>query len=135
MPEAAARTPPSPLIWYGVLGAPVAWAIEGLLGWLLMAGSCPTGSPAGFGGAPTILGARPILFGIAAAALLTALGALAVGIREWAGSQDRGITAIQSRERGDYLAAIAVLASFVFTLAILLQSASLFVLPTCEVMR
>lgn len=135
MPEAAARTPPSPLIWYGILGAPVAWAVEEMLGWLLNSGSCPSGSPAGVGGTPTILGAREILLGVAAAALLAALAALAIGIKEWSSSQDCGLSSIQSRARSDFLAAIAVLVSFVFTLAILLESAALFILPTCEIVR
>lgn len=51
-----------PGIWYGILGAPVAFAIQEVLGWLISSGACPSGSPAGIGGIPLFTNTRAILW-------------------------------------------------------------------------
>jgi hypothetical protein len=133
--SAAARSPPGIKIWYGILGAPVAFATEELLGWLLSAATCPSGSPLGYGGYPIITNAREILYAVCGAALLVSLGAFYAGVSEWRLSRDRGITSIESRRRPDFLAAAAMLVSAVFTLGVLWMSVPIFWLPQCQVMR
>lgn len=122
-------------IWYGILGAPVAFGIQELLGWLISSGACPSGSPAGVGGIPLFTNTRAILWVIDAVALVIALGALWVGIAVWRRSQDPSFFSIRAQLRPDYMAAAAMLVSAVFTIAILWESAVAFVLPQCETMR
>ncbi len=133
--NAAERTPPGLRIWYGIIGAPAAFSIEELLGWLLSSGTCPRGSPEGYGGFPVLTNGREIMFAVAAAALLVSLGALLVGVAEWRRSRDTGITSIKGTLRPDFLAAAAMLVSFVFTLAVLWMSVPIFWLPQCQVVR
>lgn len=132
---AAQQTPPGIRIWYGIIGAPAAFSIEETLGWLLSSGTCPRGSPIGYGGFAVITNGREIMFAVAAAALLASVGALLVGIAEWHHSRDRSIASIKGTLRPDFLAAAAMLVSFVFTLAVLWMSIPVFWLPQCQVVR
>ncbi len=133
--SAAQSSPPGLKIWYGIIGAPLAFSLLELLGWLLSSGSCPRGSPAGYGGTAILSNPRAILIPVAAAAVLLSLGALAVGIGEWRRSRDEGVTHILGEWRSDFLAAAAMLVSAVFTLAVLMMSIPIFWLPQCQVMR
>jgi hypothetical protein len=134
--NAVTQPAPSRLrIWYGIPAAPVAFGIQEVLSWLISSGACPSGAPADIGGIPLFAGTRAILWGIAAAALLIALGALWVGISAWRGSQDPSFLSIRAQQRPDYMAAAAMLVSAVFTVAILWEAAVIFVLPQCETMR
>lgn len=128
-------TPSGLRIWYGILGAPVAFGIQEVLSWLISSGACPSGSPADIGGVPLFTDTRAILWGIAAAAFVIALGALWVGISSWRRSEDPSFLSIRARLRPDYMAAAAMLVSAVFTIAILWEAAIIFVLPQCEMMR
>ena len=128
--------PASPLrIWYGILGAPSAFGVLEMLGWLLSSGTCPRGSPEGYGGVPVLTNVRGILIIAAAVALTVSLGALLVGVADWRRSQDAGIAHIKGYWRPDFLAAAAMLISFVFTLSVCLMSIPIFWLPQCQIMR
>jgi hypothetical protein len=128
------RTSQSPsLLWFGVLGAPFAWALQGLLGWFVAAGGCGHANPsvrwlsdAGVRGAEMV---------ISLIALLIALGALGVGIRAWRASADRSLLAVHARARPDFVAAAALLISAVFVLAIVWAGLADFILPACENVR
>lgn len=128
------QSPPRPslLMWYGVVGAPAAWAMQGVVGWLLAEWIC-RGTASG-GGSSNPMFWTALLISIAA--FVIALGSFAVGVRAWRGSTtDRGVTGVYGRARPDFLAATAVLVSFVFALAIVLAAIPLFVLPICEAVR
>lgn len=133
----AATTPPPsrPSIWYGIFAAPVAFGIQEILSWLISSGACPSGNPADIGGHPLFTHVRPILWAIAAAALVAAAVALGIGIGAWRRSQDPSFLSIRARRRSDYLAVAAMLVSAVFLIAILWQTAGVFVLPECEILR
>lgn len=131
----AARTPPGPKIWYGILGAPVAFGTFELLGWLLASGTCPSGSPAGYGGMPVLTNARETLYAVFAAALLVSVGSFYVGVSEWSRTRDAAIKTIEGRLRPEFLAAAAMLVSAIFALGVLWMAIPLFWLPQCEVMR
>ncbi len=131
-----AEPPPTTLrIWYGILGAPIAFSILEVLGWLLDSGSCPAGSPEGYGGVPAVTGTRGVLIGVAVAALLVSLGSLLVGVGEWRRSHDAAFTSIKSYLRPDFLAAAAMLVSAIFALGIVLLAIPIFWLGNCQVMR
>lgn len=133
----AATQPPQnrPSIWYGIFGAPAAYGIQELLSWLISSGACPSGNPADIGGMPLFTGTRAILWGIAAGAFVAAAVALWIGITAWRGSQDPSFLSIRARRRVDYLAAAAMFLSAVFLIAILWQTAGVFVLPECGIVR
>ncbi len=136
MNRTLAEPPPTTLrIWYGILGAPIAFSILEVLGWLLDAGTCPQGSPEGYGGMPVVTGTHGVLMGLAVAALLVSLGSLLVGVGEWRRSHDVALTAINSYLRPDFLAAAAMLVSGIFTLAVVLLAIPIFWLGNCQVMR
>jgi hypothetical protein len=133
---AATQHPPTrPSIWYGIFAAPVAFAIQELLNWLISSGACPSGNPADIGGMPLFTGTRAILWAVGAAALVIAAVALLIGIGAWRRSQDPSFLSIRGRLRSDYLAAAAMLVSAVFLIAILWQTVGIFVLPECGLVR
>lgn len=131
----AARSPPGPKIWYGILGGPIAFALMQGLGWLVSAATCPGGSPAGYGGSPMLTNGKAILYAVFAAMLIVSLGAFLAGVSEWRRTRDAGITSIQGFLRPDFLAAAAMLVSAIFTLGVLWMFIGLVWLPTCEVAR
>lgn len=133
----AAIQPPQnrPSIWYGIFGAPVAYGIQELLSWLISSGACPSGNPAHIGGMPLFTNTRAILWGIAAGAFVAAVVALWIGITAWRGSQDPSFLSIRAHRRVDYLAVAAMFLSAVFLIAILWQTAGVFVLPECGYVR
>ena len=131
----AARSPPGPKIWYGILGAPLAFTLMEGLGWLVSASSCPGGSSAGYGGHAMLSNAKVILYAVFGAMLLVSLGAFFAGVSEWRRSRDADLTSIQGLLRPDFLAAAAMLVSAVFTLGVLWMFIGLAWLPQCEVVR
>jgi hypothetical protein len=133
-----ATAEPSPVparIWYGILGAPAAFAVQEMLDWLVSSGACPSGAPSDVGGVPLFTNTRAILWAVGAAAIIAAAVALWIGITAWRESHDPSFLSIKAQRRTDYLAATAMLVSAVFLVAILWQTVALFVLPTCEMMR
>jgi hypothetical protein len=127
--------PPRPSIWYGIFAAPIAFGIQEMLSWLISSGACPSGNPASIGGHPLFTHTRPILWAIAAAALVAAIVALGIGVGAWRRSQDPSFLSIRARRRSDYLAVAAMFVSAVFLIAILWQTVGVFVLPDCEILR
>ncbi len=118
---------------FGILGAPFAWAAQGLLGWFIASGGC--GREPAAARWLTDAGVRGTEIGISVVALVLALSALRVGIEAWRNSTDRSIGAIDGRATADFLAAVALLVSVLFTLGILWAALSAFVLSPCESVR
>jgi hypothetical protein len=124
--------PPGQL-WFGILGGPFAWALQGLLGWFVAAGGCGHANPSLRW--MTDAGVRASELTITVIALLIAVAALGVGLRAWRGSADRSLAAVHARVRPDFVAASALLVSAVFLLAIAWAGLAAFILPACESMR
>jgi hypothetical protein len=103
--------------WYGLLVPPVAWALQGGLGWYFGQRMCQGLTP------PSV---RWILFGVSIAALVLALVGVARGWNAWRA----GIAADpEHRDRVDFVAFGGFLVSSIFALAIVwagLASAFLF---------
>ena len=131
----SARSPPGLKIWYGILGAPLAFALMEALGWLVSAATCAGGNPSGYGGSPMITNGKEILYAVFGAMLLVSLGAFFAGLSEWRRSRDADLISIRGLLRPDFLAAAAMLVSAVFTLGVLWMCSGLFWLPSCEVVR
>lgn len=131
----AAPSPPGLKIWYGILGAPVAFALMEGLGWLVSSATCPGGGGVSYTGYPMLSNAYTILYPVFGVMLLVSLGAFFVGVSEWRRSRDEAVTAIQGWLRPDFLAAAAMLVSAIFALGVLWMCIPLFWLPQCQVMR
>jgi len=125
---------PPPRLWFAVLGAPAAWAAQGLLGWLVALGACghqgdastPWLSPSGLRGVEIV---------ISAVALIVAASALSFGLKAWHRSGNRVGAPVQASAPYDFLASIAVLGGVAFLLGIVWGTLPIFMLSVCEAMR
>ncbi len=119
--------PPPPYLWFAVLGAPVAWAMQSLLGWFAGSVVCnfrEEQTSVWFSAA----GLRAIEIGVSTLAILVAVGALATGIGAW--------REFAGRERDsapyDFLASVAVFSSAIFLFGIVWAGMPLYMLAPCE---
>lgn len=119
--------PPPAYLWFGVLGAPVAWAMQSLLGWFAESVVCnyrEEQTSVWFSAA----GLRAIEIGVSTLAILVAVGALATGIGAW-----REFAARESEPAPyDFLATVAVCSSAIFLLGIVWAGLPLYMLAPCE---
>ena len=69
---------------------------------------------------------------LSAVAFATAAVAFWIGLRHWRVSSDSGVYGIHGRERHGFVAAVALMVSGIFMLAIVWASLSVAVLPVCE---
>ncbi len=127
MSTSESLAPPAPRIWFAILGAPAAWAAQGLIGWFVAGRACAGSLDSG--------GARTIEMIISALALIIALVGVGVGLGAWRHSGDATITAIRAEVRQDFLAAVALIVAVAFSLGIVWAALSAFLLPMCERMR
>jgi hypothetical protein len=110
------------LLWFGVLGAPFAWASQLVLGYGIEEAACSSGTASsGF----WELGRESLIFGVSLAAALVALAAGLVAAAN--------LRAARDGERGQlaFLAAAGTLGSILFLGTILLAGASLATLDPC----
>lgn len=123
--------PPASL-WFALLGAPTAWGIQLLAGWLVVDFGCRSPGTATSLSANTL---RLIDGAITVIALAVALVALALGIRAWRHSHESRLSAIHASERPDFLATVALFVAASFTLGIVLSMFGPALLSGCEVIR
>ena len=120
--------PPPAYLWFGVLGAPVAWAMQNLLGWFAGSVVCnyrEEQTSVWFSAA----GLRTIEIGVSTLAILMAVGALATGIGAWRDFAGRDSDPVPY----DFLASIAVFTSAIFLLGIVWTGMPLYyMLAPCE---
>lgn len=115
------------LLWYAVIGGPLAWAGQYLIGYALEEAACSAGSET-----ETIWGAgvNAVGGGLTIAAGLLAAGALLAGALTWrslsesdAGSDPRG--------RARFMAGVGALGSALFLLTIVLNGVAFAGLDSC----
>jgi hypothetical protein len=118
---------PPPSLWFGVLGAPAAWAAQVFLGWYAATVVCNFRSEQSsvWFSAP---GLRALEIGISVLAILVAVAALAAGIGAWRESMKRE----DNPAPYDFLATIAVFGSLAFLIGIIWTGVPLFMLQPCE---
>jgi hypothetical protein len=117
-------------LWYALLAPPAVWGLQGLLGWFVEEHACHGRSAAWL--SQHALGAQ---LGIGVCALAAALLALVCAARAWRRSGENSLLAIRAGAPSDYLAALALLSSVAFLLAIVLALLPPLLLPACEVVR
>jgi predicted Kef-type K+ transport protein len=125
------ESPPASL-WFALLGAPTAWGLQLLIGWLIADFACQSH------GAITKLSnatLRLVIGAVSLVAMAFALGALAIGVRAWRRSHDARLSSVHAFERPDFMAAVALFVSASFTLGILWGAFGPLLLQGCELVR
>ncbi len=101
-------------LWFGVVAAPIAWAVQGLFGWYFGGADCVNGSMAGGGS----LQVAETLISIGAA--IVAIVGIVHGWRDWGRSgEPTRLEAANGRTRTQYVAAAGALVSSIFLIAII----------------
>lgn len=128
----SADTPrPSRRLWFALLGAPVAWGLQGLLGWLISEERCLGAQQH----AAAAEGLRALDMAISAVALSIGIAALLSSIRIWRCYSDSELSSPKTMDRMVFMRAVAIFVSASFTLGILWMSFGSLWLPGCERMR
>ena len=118
-PATRRRIVPLRTLWFGIFGAPLAWALQLIAGYSLVAHNCfPKDVPLN---APAFGPARMTAVIVTAALVLVALGALAAAIHSW-----REMRHHHDAERGGVLEVTAGRARFMAFGGILLSGIFLF---------
>lgn len=142
--EAPARDPLSPdtsnawppqrhRTWFGIAGAPAAWFVQFGAGWYISGNACLLNTPSWGGLGPGQVWALEAL--VAVLCLGTAAAALWIALLDWRASANTRISEIHATGRPDYLAAVALLVSSAFLLAVLYNGLAQLMLPLCEAIR
>jgi hypothetical protein len=131
-PTERALTPPA--LWFGLFGAPVAWSLQLLASYALVAHGCyPDAEPMTM---PVVPGLRTLVLGTGAAALAVAVLAGGSAWRSWratqrehAGGHESLLEAGEGRTR--FMALAGMLLSAVFMLGIVMNVVPLLMLRPC----
>ncbi len=100
-------------LWFGVIAAPVAWAVQGLFGWYVGGANCVNGSLAG----GSSLQVAATIIGIAAA--IVAVVGIVTSLRNWRSSgEPTRLATVEGHTRNQYIAAAGTLVSGIFLLGI-----------------
>ena len=141
---APARNDVAPaLLWFGLAGAPAAWTAQTLVDLAVASHGCyPRLFPLA---APMLAGLRGIVMTVSIAALIVCIVAGAVAVRSWnrtrhehqvsSGAGEKHSNAAALLETGEgrtrFLALSGVMASVVFTIAVLAHTVSIFMVGPC----
>lgn len=121
-------------LWFGLFGAPVAWSIQELVSYAVVAHACyPNLQPQ-----PTqsISGAWSIALIVSLLTLLIGLAAGVTAYRSWANSrEERGNPEHHPLEHGEgrtrFMALSGLIVSSIFLLNLVMNAAVLFLVPAC----
>lgn len=141
---APARNEVAPaLLWFGLVGAPAAWTVQTLVDLAVAAHGCyPRLFPLA---APMLAGLRAIVITVSIAALLVCIVAGGAALRAWSrtrhehqvssGAGEKHSNAAALLETGEgrtrFLALSGVMASAVFTIAVVAHTVSIFMVGPC----
>ncbi len=119
-----ARLPAAALMWFGLLGAPLAWATQHVTGYFLTDAKCPTQAPAAawaFDAWTVVVGA--VAAAVALAAVVSAYAAWRMTRTEPGGESPTA--------RVHFMATMALLVAPLTLLIIVMSSVGAVVLPEC----
>lgn len=119
-------SPVSPVLWYAVLGAPTAWALEFWIGYWAAEARC--GRPGSHVAVDTA--AWTIIVG--ALALAFATGALATAVVLWRRTSDAEVKGPPPRGRIRFLAAVGMTVGPLFITLIAMTSVGVLILMPCN---
>lgn len=120
-------------VWFGLLGAPLAWMAQLLLGWWLAQGHCANPLAAAVLHPPAA--SRTVQLLIGGAAFAVAVLAFLGGLGRWREARQPHPHRLQAEDRVEFLAVCGLLISAVFMLAIAWAWLAAAMLPVCEAVR
>ncbi|PWU45685.1 hypothetical protein DLE60_24985 [Micromonospora globispora] len=128
-PDSRARLAGGLLLWYGVLGGAVAWAVHLLVAWPLDELTCAAGSEK--------ISAVPLWQAVGLAVVLPGLvtaGSLAVAALAWRRTARAQSAGVQDPAfgRSRMLAVVGIWANLLFLTIIVLGGVAVLVLPACQ---
>jgi hypothetical protein len=126
----ASRAVAPAVLWFGLFGAPVAWSLQLLASYALVAHGCyPDAEPITM---PVVPGLMPLVLGTGAAALAVALLAGGVAWRSWRATQGEHEALLEvGAGRVRFMALAGILLSAVFVLGIVMNTVPLLLLRPC----
>jgi hypothetical protein len=119
-------SPTSPVLWYAVLGAPTAWALEFWIGYWAAEARC--GRPGDHVAVDTVT--LTVVVGVLAMGF--AIGALLTSIVLWRRTSDTEVKGPPPRGRVRFLAAVGMTVAPLFIALIAMTSAGVLVLLPCN---
>lgn len=120
---------PLPRLWFGLFGAPAAWAVQLIVNYALIAHACyPATVPLA---RPVISGARGISFAVAAACLGVACCAAWVAWRSVADARREPANGGAAAGRERFMARAGLIVSVLFTFAVLMAATPIFARGAC----
>ena len=142
-PAPARNDVSSGLLWFGLVGGPLAWTVQTLVDLALTSHGCyPRLFPLA---APMLAGLRGILAIVSVAALIVCIVAALVAMRSWnrtrhehqssSGAGEKHGPSAALLETGEgrtrFLALSGLMTSIVFTIAVLAHTVSIFIVGPC----
>ena len=125
---------PLPALWFGLFGAPAAWALQTITDYSLVAHYCyPSDAPLH---APTFSAVRGVGFAVSGMMLVIVLLALITALRSWreirhGHDAEHHELAEVGEGRARFMALAGVLLSFVFLFAVLMNAVPLITNSLC----
>ena len=125
---------PLATLWFGIFGAPAAWALQTIADYSLVAHYCyPSDMPLG---APTFGALRGVGIAVSAVVLVVVLLALATAFRSWreirhGHDAEHHELAEVGEGRARFMALAGILLSFVFLFAVLMNALPLITKSLC----
>lgn len=120
------ESPVSPVLWYAVLGAPTAWALQFWVGYWAAEARCERP------GAHVAVDISTWTIVAGAAGLAIAFGALATSVVLWRRFSDAEVKGAPPRGRVRFLAAVGMTVSPLFIAIIAMTSSGVLVLMPCN---
>ena len=128
--QTSAEPRPRGRLWFGLVAAPAAWAVQGALGWLIEMRTCEAAAAS-----PT-MGLRLVIAVLGLAALLIALTGAVIAYRSWRRlSAEPSLSHAQGHARAEFMALGGVLVSAVFAVGILWAWLPPLLVDACLVVR
>lgn len=121
-------------LWYGVTAATFAWALQGLICWIISEAACRQSHVATLEGM-SVAGLQALTVGISVVALAVAISGLAVSWRTWRSLATREFVNVQAWGRGEFMAFAGVFVSTMFSIAIIWGGLAPLLTGLCEAVR
>lgn len=121
-------------LWFGLFGAPIAWSIQELVSYAVVAHACYPGRQPKVGG--TISGTWSITLIVCLLTLVVGLAAGITAYRSWSRSRaEHGATEHHPLEHGEgrtgFMALSGLILSSIFLLNLVMNAVVLFLVPAC----
>jgi hypothetical protein len=120
-------------LWFGLFGAPAAWAAQLIASYALLGHFCyPRDTPLA---SPTFGAVRAVAVAVSALFLIVGVGALVVALRSWARTRERRAEHREVAKTGEgrtrFMAMAGIIVSGIFVYGLLMAGIPLVAMPVC----